>query len=84
MAALSAAQFEDLLRAYEGYGALVQAGGGAAAAGFAARELIEIFIRKSETSHKFRKFLAFSEFFRFFLALFLKIFRTFVISWNFS
>ena len=27
------------------------------------RELIEIFIRKNETSHKFRKFLAFSEFF---------------------
>ena len=29
----------------------------------AAREFIEIFIRKNETSHKFRKFLAFSEFF---------------------
>ena len=27
------------------------------------REFIEIFIRKNETSHKFRKFLAFSEFF---------------------
>ena len=27
------------------------------------REFIEIFIRKNETSHKFRKFRAFSEFF---------------------
>ena len=33
------------------------------AAVLAIREFIEIFIRKNETSHKFRKFLAFSELF---------------------
>ena len=43
------------------------------------KESIESFIRKNETSHKSRKFQAFSELF---LALFIKILKMFIISWT--